>query len=114
MAQRQAISRPASRIAVTVMGLEAGPAPCPFFGKCDGIVVIDTVTGVRTFHRNPPRTPESLCDLILATGVDGLVCGFIAESEVRRLRGAGVDVRFGSGRCSVDELAARFSDFPEA
>jgi len=114
MARQMPGLRPPSRIAVTVMDFGSGPAPCPFFGKCDGIVVLDTGTGVRAFHGNPPRTPESLCDLILASDVDGLVCGFIAESEMRRLRAAGIDVRLGSGRCSVEELAACFCDLPQA
>lgn len=92
----------------------SGPAPCPFFGKCDGIVVIDTESGAREFHQNPPRTPATLCDLILASRVEGLVCGFIAAPEVARLRAAGIDVRVGSGSCSVDELAQCFCDLPEA
>jgi len=52
--------------------------------------------------------------LILATGVDGLVCGFIGEPEIRRLRAAGIDVRLGSGRCSVEELVASFCTLPKA
>lgn len=114
MADPVSTPRTALRIAVTVMHPGSGPTPCPFFGKCDGIVVLDTVTGMQEFHRNPPRTPQSLCTLILASDVDGIVCGFIAEPEVRRLRAAGIDVRLGSGTCSVDELVACFCDLPEA
>lgn len=112
MAHQVLSPRPASRIAVTVMGSGPGATPCPFFGRCDGIAVLDA--GAREFRPNPLRTPESLCDLILAAGVDGLVCGFITEPEIRRLRAAGVDVRLGSGRYSIEELAARFCDLPEA
>ena len=79
------------RIAVTVMNFGPGPTPCPFFGKCDGIVVMDSVTGAREFHDNPARTSRSLCGVILGSGADGLVCGFIAEPEILRLRAAGVD-----------------------
>jgi predicted Fe-Mo cluster-binding NifX family protein len=107
-------SRAASRIAVTVMDFGSGPQPCPFFGKCDGIVVLDAASGAWAFLRNPPRTPESLCDLILASGVDGLVCGFISEPAISRLHAAGIDVRWGSGSRSVDELVASFRDLPEA
>jgi len=114
MADQVSTPPAASRIAVTVMDPGSGPAPCPFFGKCDGIVVHDADTGAWEFHRNPPRTPQSLCDLVLATCVNGLVCGFIAEPEIRRLRAVGIDVRLGSGRCSVDELVACFRDLPEA
>lgn len=114
MAQQMPGPSPASRIAVTVMDFGSGLAPCPFFGKCDGIIVLDADTGVREFHANPPRTPGSLCDLILARHVDGLVCGFVAEPEILRLRAAGIDVRLGSGRCSVEELAECFCRLPHA
>lgn len=106
--------RPPSRIAVTVMDFGSGPAPCPFFGKCYGIVVLDSMTGTREVRSNPSRTPESLCDLILASEVDGLVCGFIAEPEFLRLRAAGIDVRLGSGRRSVEELSECFCHLPHA
>ncbi len=114
MADRVSTPRVASRIAVTVMEPGSGPVPCPFFGRCDGIMVHDADTGARELHRNPPRTPQSLCDLLLATGVDGLICGFISEAEISRLRAAGIDVRLGSGRYSVEELVACFCDLPEA
>lgn len=104
----------ASRIAVTVMDFGAGAAPCPFFGKCDGIVVIDSATGARELRRNPPRTPESLCELVLASNVHGLVCGFIAEPELGRLRAAGIDGRNGSCNCPAEELVANFHDLPQA
>ena len=106
--------RSASRIAVTVMGLGSGLAPCLFFGKCDGIMVVDVRTGLHEFRGNPTRTPKSLCDLILASGVGGLICCFIPEPEIVRLRTAGVDVRAGSCRCTVDGLVACFSDLPQA
>lgn len=102
------------RIAVTVMDFGPGPTPCPFFGKCDGIVVMDSVTGAREFHDNPARTSRCLCGVILGSGADGLVCGFIAEPEILRLRAAGVDIRLGCGRYSVEELAACFCDLPKA
>jgi hypothetical protein len=111
--QAPALRAPSS-IAVTVMDPGSGPVPCAFFGKCDGIVVLDTATGARGFHPNTHRTPQSLCNLILATGAGRLVCGFIREPEIRRLRAAGIDVRLGSGGCSVDDLATCFCDLPEA
>lgn len=114
MVDQASAPRAASRTAVAVMDPGSGPVPCAFFGKCDGIVVIDTATGARRFHPNPPRTSQSLCNLILAIGAGRLVCGFIGEPEIRRLRAAGIDVRLGSGGCSVDELATCFCDLPEA
>lgn len=105
---------PVARVAVTVIDTASGPTPCPFFGKCDGILVVDAGTGVREFRRNPPRTPKSLCDLILASEVNGLICGFIGRPEAQKLRSAGIDVRLGCGRCSVDALVTCFCDLPEA
>lgn len=114
MAQQIPFSHPPSRIAVTVMDFGSGPAPCPFFGKCDGIVVLDINTGAREFHQNAARTAKTLSDVILVSGADGLVCGFIAEPEILRLRTAGIDVRLGSGSCTVEELATCFCDLPRA
>jgi predicted Fe-Mo cluster-binding NifX family protein len=114
MARPMHRSRPLSRIAVTVMDFGSGPEPCPFFGKCDGIVVLDNVTRQREFHGNPTRTPKALCDVILGSGVEGLICGFIGGPETLRLRAAGIDVRLGSGGCSLDELATCFCDLPPA
>jgi predicted Fe-Mo cluster-binding NifX family protein len=46
--------------------------------------------------------------------VDGLVCGFIAERELLRLRAAGIDVRLGAGGRSVEELKECFCHLPHA
>jgi len=114
MADQVSTPRSATRIAVMVLDPGTGPIPCPFFAKCDGIMVRDTDTGVRRFHRNSLRTPQSMCDLILTTGASGLVCGFIGASEIRRLRAAGIDVRLSAGRRSIEELVTCFCDLPEA
>lgn len=103
-----------SRIAVTVIASGTGWALCPFFGKCDGILVFDAGTRQQAFLPNPARTAESLCALILSSEVGGLICGFIAEADSRRLRAKGIDVRAGSGRVSVAELAAGICTLPKA
>lgn len=101
-------------IAVTVVGSDRAMMLCPFFGKCDGVVIIDAEDGARTFYPNEPRTSATLCDVILGSGADQLICGFIGRAEKHRLRAAGIDVRLGSCTCSVDELAAGFADLPKA
>jgi predicted Fe-Mo cluster-binding NifX family protein len=101
-------------IAVLVMGSDGATTLCPFFGKCDGILLVDFDDGSRAFVPNERRTAEALCDAILKSGADQLVCGFISEPEKRKLRVAGIDVRLGSCTCSVDELAACFYDLPKA
>ncbi len=105
---------PANRIAITVMKAEPSPALCPFFGKCDGILIIDANTGATEFCANPQRTPAALCDLIIAAGPDRLVCGFIGEAEKQKLHAARIDVRLGSCMCTVQELVSRFHDLAAA
>ncbi|SHK21780.1 Predicted Fe-Mo cluster-binding protein, NifX family [Roseomonas rosea] len=104
----------ASRIAITVMKSEASPALCPFFGKCDGIWIVDTSTGVTEFRANPQRTPAALCDLILSANPGRLICSFIGDVEKRRLCSAGVDVRLGSCVNAIEELVASFQQLTVA
>lgn len=87
---------------------------CPFFGKCDGIVLIDPAAGTRDFLCNGDRTNSTLCEVILGARPARLVCGFIGETDKRKLRAAGIDVRLGSCSCSVDELIESFDTLPEA
>ncbi len=102
------------RTAVTVMESDVSLMLCPFFGKCDGLLVIDGASGGKELHRNGLRTADGLCEVVLASRSDRLICGFIAEPEKRRLRVAGVDIRLGACTCSVDELVAQFGGLPKA
>lgn len=99
---------------ITVM--RAGPEPvlCPFFGKCDGLLVIDGKDGPHVFLPNEARTSESLCDIILEVKPRRLICGFIGETDARALRAAGIDVRLALFRYSLDELVACFQSLPKA
>ncbi len=105
---------PANRIAITVMKSGPVPMPCPFFGKCDGIWVIDAGTGATEFRPNPERTPVALCDLILAARPARLICGFIGDTEKQRLRAVGIDVRLGPCACTIEELVAAFDSLAAA
>ena len=87
---------------------------CPFFAKCDGLLVVDLDANVQTFHVNAARTQQSICDLILKSGVSRLVCGFIAESERKKLLAAGIDVRVASCQRSIEDLVAGFEKLPRA
>jgi hypothetical protein len=100
------------RVALLVMRAGADTALCPFFGKCDGLLIIDPGTGAREFQPNTERTAEAMCDLILMSGMKRLILGFIAGPAARKLHAAGVDIRLGSCACGVDDLAARFDDLP--
>ena len=100
--------------AVTVMNAAATPTLCPFFGRCEGVLFIDSATGSRIFHPNAERTAETLCALLLEEAPERLICGFIGDAERDKLRAAGIEIRMGSCSCSVDELTTCFCDLPEA
>ena len=106
------LPKDARRTALLVMQPSGAPSLCPFFGKCDGVLFIDPDTGSRDFRANTQRTTEAVCDLILRSGVDRLVLGFIGGPAAQKLRAAGVDVRLGSCACAVEDLVARFHDLP--
>ena len=84
----------------------------PFFGKCDGLLIIDVDTSAREFHANAKRTAETMCDLILDARVHRLILGFIGGPAACKLQSAGVDIRLGPCVCAVDDLALRFDDLP--
>lgn len=87
---------------------------CPFFGKCDGVLILDPDSGSREFHPNSDHSTETVCDVILKTGVRRVVLGFIAGPAARKLRAGGVDMRLGSCACNVEELAMCFDSLPRA
>lgn len=99
---------------VTVMRTGAEYALCPFFGKCDGLLIVEPKAFGVTFMPNTNRDPESLRNMIIAAKVTNLICGFIPDAECEKLRSAGVDVRCGSGACSLDELVVNFANLPDA
>jgi hypothetical protein len=109
-----ALPRSAGRVAVLVMVASGAPTFCPFFGKCDGFLVIDRANNIREFYPNEDRTADSLCDLIVQSGAGRLVCGFIPELAKRRLRAAGIDIRLGACTLYVDELAQCACALPRA
>jgi hypothetical protein len=104
----------AATTAMLVINSRLGPVLCPFFAKCDGVLLIDPTNGSAEFHRHNRSDAKSLCDLILALNPRALVCGFIGEAEKQRLHNAGIDIRLGSCNCTVDELVAGFHDLPAA
>lgn len=87
---------------------------CPFFGKCDGVLVIDPGSGLREFHARGERTAEAMCDLILKSGVHRLVLGFVGGPSAQKLHAAGIDIRLGSCARAVEDLAIGFDDLPAA
>lgn len=100
--------------AITVMRDGVTYMMCPFFGKCDGFLVIDRVTPKVNFVGNPERTADGMCRAIVSSGVTRLICGFVPAGECKALRAAGIDVRLGSCAREVDELVTEFDQLPEA
>lgn len=103
---------PSRKTGFLVMTSDGTVALCPFFGKCDGVLIIDPDNGLREFHANSQRTADTMCDVILRLGVQRLVLGFIAGPAARKLLGAGVDIRLGSCACALEHLADCFEALP--
>ncbi|MBY0511990.1 MAG: NifB/NifX family molybdenum-iron cluster-binding protein [Rhodospirillaceae bacterium] len=100
--------------AITVMRVGMDTVLCPFFGKCDGLLMIHAADGETTFLSNTEHSLCGFCDLILRSKVTRLICGFVPEAERDRMRAEGIDVRVGSCARSIEELLAEFDDLPEA
>jgi hypothetical protein len=100
--------------AILVMNARSGPMLCPFFQKCDGVLLIDGAEKSAEFHERDRSGVKPLCDLIVELKPGALVCSFIGEAEKQKLRQAGIDVRLGSCSCSIEELLAEFDRLPQA
>ena len=104
----------AGRTAVLVMNSESISLLSPFFGRCDGILLINVADCSKEFHPRDRSGAKSICDLLLELKPSRIICAYIAEPERQRLRAAGIDVRLGSCSCPVDELVTSFSTLPPA
>ena len=103
-----------SRTALLVMRIGEEVTLCPFFGKCDGVVVIDPDVGRREYRWQDRETADAMCDLIIGTGARRLILGFVGEAAADRLRRLGIDVRVGPCACALDDLVASFDHLPSA
>lgn len=109
-----AVPKPSRRTALLVMHSNDETVLCPFFGKCDGLVVIDPDDGSCEFHARRQHSAEAMCDLIQKTGVHRLVLGFIGGPAADKLRAAGIDIHLGPCTRPVEDLAIAFDELPAA
>lgn len=100
--------------AVTVMRDGTAYMMCPFFGKCDGFLVVDPLAAKVKYIANPERTADAICRAIVSCGAVRLICGFVPAAECRKLQAAGIDVRLGSCASDVEDLVAEFDKLPRA
>jgi hypothetical protein len=107
-------SAAAVRTAVLVLNSCSTLLLCPFFEKCDGVLLVNSADGSKEFHPCDQSGAKSACEVILALKPRRLICGFVARPEREKLSAAGIDVRLGSCNCSVDELISSFSTLPKA
>lgn len=104
----------AGKTAVLVINSGSVSLLCPFFNKCDGVLVHNASDGSRDFHPRDRSGTKSMCDLLLELKPNRMICGFIGGPEMQRLRDIGIDIRLGACNCPVDELVASFSTLPRA
>lgn len=102
------------KIAVLVVRHSSKSLLCPFFDKCDGVVLFNSIDGSNKYFPCDHSTAKPAYDLILQLQPQQLICGFIGGPEREMLFAAGIDVRLGSCSCSVDELVSSFSTLPKA
>jgi predicted Fe-Mo cluster-binding NifX family protein len=103
-----------SATAILVLNSHRGPMLCPFFQKCDGVLLIDSTGKSTTFHERDRSGAQPLCNLIVKLKPRALICSFIGQPERRALRAAGIDVRLGFCSSSIAELLAGFERLPPA
>jgi hypothetical protein len=108
------LTAPSRRIALVVVHSNGQLTLCPFYAKCDGILVIDPCADSPQFHPTTEHTADAICDVVLKTRARRLICGFVSDSEKQKLWSRGIDVRLASCACQLDELAAGFDDLPFA
>lgn len=104
----------AGRIALLVMNAHSVPVLSPFFNKCEGVLLVDTIGRSTEFHPRDRTGVRSVRDLLVQLKPKYLICGYVGEEEKRALQACGIDVRLGSCNCTVDELATRVHTLPEA
>ena len=87
---------------------------CPFFGKCDGLLIVEPASAPVAFIPNTEHDSASLSRQIIKSKIKRLICGFVPQAECQRaLLQAGIDVRLASGAYAIPDLVFDFANLPE-
>lgn len=82
-----------ARVALTVHSDHPDAPLSPFFGKAQGLVILDPTVPERAFLPNVGWSADWVCEALFASGVRRLICSYIDDRSMRRLDRAGIDVR---------------------
>jgi len=108
------LARSSNLTAITVMKVGADYRLCPFFGKCDGLLIVEPASAPVAFIPNTDHDPASLSRLIIESKIRRLICGFVPQAECQKmLLQAGIDVRLASGAYAIPDLIFDFANLPE-
>ena len=108
------VARSSDLTAITVMKAGADYRLCPFFGKCDGLLIVESASAPVAFIPNTVREASALSRLIIESKIKRLICGFVPQAECQQaLLQAGIDVRLASGGYAIPDLVFDFANLPE-
>ncbi len=102
------------RIALTVHHARPDAHLSPFFGKAQGLVVLDPALSERIYLPNAGWSADWVCATLLASGVRRLICSYVDGRSMRRLGRAGIDVRIAPCSQPAVSFVDQFQCLPTA
>ncbi len=103
-----------ARVALTVHSSRPDAPLSPFFGKAQGLLVIDQQGSEQTFLPNLGWNADWVCATLFAHEIKRLICAYIDGKSARRLDRAGIDARLAPCSQPALGLVARFDWLPKA
>lgn len=101
-------------VALTVHHARPDAPLSPFFGKAQGLVILDPALPERTYLPNAGWSADWVCVTLLASGVRQLICSYIDRRSMRRLGRANIDVRLAPCSRPAVSLVDQFQHLPAA
>jgi predicted Fe-Mo cluster-binding NifX family protein len=102
------------KVALTVHHNRLDAPLSPFFGKAQGLVILDPALPERTYLPNAGWSADWVCVTLLAHGVRHLICAYIDGRSMRRLERAGIDVRLAPCSRPAESLVDQFQSLRTA